>query len=204
MIGLVSPFSRLERILLLLSYFILFEYTVLSRMYGLFVLMALVFLWRRIYRPDGFVLNALLLGLLANTDIIGLVFSGAFGLEYAVNRYRQRPDKAVVLRHLAGAAVIYIAMVAYCYLTIKPPADLSWRTTGRIFRHGFEFNHLASVAVEYLALPWFPIRSFSPWNPGHYYWNPIAMDHQTLYPVLLLPVLAGYVFRLLLLYRQHA
>lgn len=193
MIGLVSPFSRLERILLLLSYFVLFEYTVLSRMYGLFLLLAMVFVWRRIYRPDGYLVNALLLGLLANTDVIGLIFSSAFGLEYAVNRYLECPDKAVVRRDLAKAAVIYIAMAACCYFTIKPPADISWRTTGRIFRHGFRFDHLASVSVEYLALPWFPIRH-SVEDPLAHYWNPIAFDHRTLYPVLFLSVLALYFF----------
>jgi hypothetical protein len=193
MIGLVSPFSRLERVLLLLSYFVLFEYTVLSRMYGLFLLMAMAFVWRRIYHPDGYLVNALLLGLLANTDVIGLIFSGAFGLEYAVNRYRECPDKDVVRRHLAKAALIYIALVACCYMTISPPADISWRTTGKIFRHGFQFTHFASVYVEYLALPWFPLRH-SEEDPLAHYWNPIAFDHRTLYPLLFLSVLASYFF----------
>ena len=191
MISLKSPFSRSERVLILLSYFILFEYTVMSRMYGLCVLITLVFLWTSVYWPDRLILNAVLLGVLANTDTFGLLLSGAFGLGYVINRYRERVDKPVVLRHLTAAAAIYIAMVACWYFTVKPPSDISWRTTGRIFRQGFELSHLAAVAVECLALPWFPIRFSAPLAPGHF-WNPNAVDHPALYAGLMLLVVGAY------------
>ncbi|MCU1293827.1 MAG: hypothetical protein JWP08_2677, partial [Bryobacterales bacterium] len=114
-----------------------------------------------------------------------------FGLEYAVNRYRERADKPVVLRQLAAAAGIYIAMVVCWYVTVKPPADISWRTTGRIFRQGFALSHLAAVVVEYLALPWFPIRFSAPLAPAHR-WNPNTVDHPALYAALLLAVVVAY------------
>ncbi len=192
MVALAEPFTRLERVLLLLSYFLIFEYTIMTRLYGVCVLLAIAFLWRRVHRPDSFFWNTLVLGLMANTDTLGLFFSGAFGLEWIANRYRERPDKPLFLRQVSGAAAIYVAMLVFCYVTIRPPYDMSWRTTGRIFRHGFDLNHLTSILAEYLALPWAPIRFHSFVFPGHY-WNPISFEHPRYYGLLLFFVVVAYL-----------
>jgi hypothetical protein len=191
LVGLARPFTRIERVLLLLSYFVLFEYTVMSRLYGLCVLLAMLFLWRRVYRPDSFFVNTLLLCIMANTDTLGLFFSGAFGLEWIVSRMHERGGEPRIRWQAAGAVLLYCAAVAFCYVTIKPPADISWRTTGHIFEHGFEFNHLASVFIEYVELPWIPVRFGSVRWAGHN-WNPISLEHQLLYPLLLPLVIAAY------------
>lgn len=52
-IGLVSPFTRLQKAFLFLGYFVAFEYTVMNRMYGLIFLLALLYVWRRVRKPDG-------------------------------------------------------------------------------------------------------------------------------------------------------
>ena len=52
-IALASPFARLERLLLLSSYFVVFEYTVVSRAYGLGFLIALVYADMRARRPTA-------------------------------------------------------------------------------------------------------------------------------------------------------
>ena len=51
-IGLWSPFSRLEKVLLLCSYFVLFEYTVISRNYGIGMLLAFVYAQCRATQPE--------------------------------------------------------------------------------------------------------------------------------------------------------
>lgn len=191
LLGLAQPFTRLERVLLLLSYFALFEYTVMSRMYGVCVLLAMIFLWRRVHRPNSIWISTALLCLMANTDTLGLFFSGAFGLEWMVSLLREGPDKKKAAKQATGAALLYLASVALCYVTIKPPADISWRTTGHIFQHGFELDHVASVFIEYMELPWLPIRFGSVRWAGHY-WNPISLEHRILYPALLPAVLAAY------------
>jgi hypothetical protein len=82
-IGLFSPFSRLERVLLLASYFVLYEYTVISRNYGIGFLIALIYAQMRDPAHRVY-LNACLLGLLANTNMFAFILSGAFAFEYAV------------------------------------------------------------------------------------------------------------------------
>lgn len=166
-IGLQSPFSKLERILLLLGYYVSFEYTVLSRTYGVCFLLLLLYARNRVKFPERLCVNALLLGLLANTDIVGLILAAAFALEYAFNHYQNRPESNS-RRWLA--IVIYTALVTFSIWSAKPAADISWRTTGHPFDHVTDLNHLASAAINQLVLCWFPIGSGF---PAHF-WNPSA------------------------------
>jgi hypothetical protein len=57
-LGLFSPFSRLEKLLLYCSYYISFEYEVLARMYGVMLLLVLLYLRSRTSRPLNVPLNA--------------------------------------------------------------------------------------------------------------------------------------------------
>jgi hypothetical protein len=57
-LGLFSPFSRLEKLLLYCSYYIPFEYEVLARMYGVMLLLVLLYLRSRTSRPLNVPLNA--------------------------------------------------------------------------------------------------------------------------------------------------
>ena len=81
-LGLFSPFSRLEKLLLYCSYYISFEYEVLARMYGVMLLLVLLYLRSRTSRPLNVPLNAVWLGLIANTDTFGILLTFALSLEY--------------------------------------------------------------------------------------------------------------------------
>ena len=73
-----SPFSLLQKGLIAFGYFSVFEYTLLSRSYGLGVF--LVFLFCALYcqRQPIFWALTLVLALLANTSVFGLILSVAF------------------------------------------------------------------------------------------------------------------------------
>ena len=79
-----SPFSLLQRSLLVFGYFTLYEYTLLSRSYGLGVFLAFafcaVYCERRLIGRRQAALLTLILALLANTSILGLVMSGALAI----------------------------------------------------------------------------------------------------------------------------
>lgn len=75
MLGLCFPAGRTERMLLLLNYFVLFEFTVVSRNYGISLLLALIYCAVYIRRPNAFGIHAVMLGLLANTNVFGLILS---------------------------------------------------------------------------------------------------------------------------------
>src|ERR1700684_27219 len=70
-----SPFSRLEKILLLLSYFLFWEYFVISRSYVLIALIAFAFIALRERRPRPEFALWLLLGLLANAHTYSAIWS---------------------------------------------------------------------------------------------------------------------------------
>jgi hypothetical protein len=80
-----APFTRLQKLLFTFSYYPLFEYGLISRNYSLGVL--LLFLFCRFFhdRTKGYILLAVLLALLANTNIYGVIFAiclaVALGLE---------------------------------------------------------------------------------------------------------------------------
>src|ERR1700761_6405712 len=78
-----SPFRTWEKALVLAGYFFIFEYTVLSRMYGVMLLLFVLYLWQRTTRPESPILGAVFLGLIASVDTLGIVLSFALLLEYA-------------------------------------------------------------------------------------------------------------------------
>lgn len=127
-----SPIGPAGTILLLASYFVLFEYTVVSRNYGIAMLIALLYAERRAIRPGGTFGNAALLGLLANTNVFALILSAACALEYLLDRlHAAGPRWRAALPRLAGPAALYLALTALAVATVWPAADMSWRTAGR-------------------------------------------------------------------------
>ena len=130
LIGLASPFSRTERILLLGSYFVIFEYTVVSRNYGIGMLLALIYAQLRATRPDASIAAGTTLGLLANTNAFAFMLSGALALEHAWTRLDSAQPWRDVVKSLGAGTLIYLACVAVSAAAMWPARDISWRTTG--------------------------------------------------------------------------
>lgn len=150
-----APFSRPVRAMAVFGYFPLYEYTVISRNYGLgmlflFAACALFPLRRRSYLP-----LAAALGLLANSNpfawLIALAFAGMLVLEPLWDREvrsRLRPADAVLSLLLFGAAS---AMAA---AQMIPPPDggfaMAWFLELRPSRI---FRVLSTVARAWLPIP---------------------------------------------------
>lgn len=184
-LALRSPFTRGEKALLYLSYFIVFEYTVLSRMYGLLLLLVMIYAQQRATRPDRVLTNAVLLALMANTDMMGILMSAAFALEYLIERVKQKGARGAGIRLLV-AALIYLGGTAAAIETLRPAADIRQLNVDLIFAYTWSLPHLRNAAVAYLALPWFPIAKGFP----HHFWNPVVHDHRDFY-YLISPVIVG-------------
>jgi hypothetical protein len=188
-LALTSPLRKAEQLLVYCSFYVLFEYTVMSRMYGLMFLFALIYLHGRLKYPYRLVRNTLWLGLIANTDVTGMILSGGLLLEYWIDQraYGERFDKYL------RAGAVYLGMVALSAATLWPAKDISWRTTGRAFEHLHDKSHLLHAVLSYLSLPWFPIHRYFPRN----FWDAQAQAHPSVY-LALLPVTVGvmvWVFR---------
>ncbi len=193
-LALASPLRRAEQILLYCSYFVLFEYTVMSRMYSLMLLFALVYLWSRLKHPDRLLLNGFLLGVLANTDLTGMILSGALLLEYWTDSLQSRRRFAVpTISQLLQSGVAYAAMVALSAATLWPSKQISWRTTGHVGMYLHSKVHLFYAVLNYLSLPWFPVNRSFP----IVFWDARSMARPALYAALL-PVVVGslvWIFR---------
>ena len=163
LIGLSSPFSRLEKLLLLCSYFVLFEYTVVSRNYGIGMVLALVYAQCRATGPERLYLNGFLLGLLANTNLFGLVLSAAFAAELALDTLLSRRGslRAAIAPLLRGAA-FYVPLAALAAATIWPAPDISWRSTGEPFTATWDLMRLAAVVAHNVA-SMLPIDALDYW-----------------------------------------
>lgn len=111
-----SPFSRAEKFLLLLSYFLFFEYFIISRAYVLVALLGLGFVALRHHQPQRVVVAWLMLGLLANLVMHATIWSIALAIGLVLE------DRARSKWFFAGAA-IYLACLAFGLATMIPAAD---------------------------------------------------------------------------------
>lgn len=189
LIALRSPFRTWEKALILSGYFIVFEYTVLIRMYGVLLLLLVLYLWRRVERPEAPVIGAVLLGLMASTDSLGIILSFALVLEYALARRLHRVA-APPPRQTALAAAAYAVLTGFAIWSARPTPDISWRTTGRPFAHAKSLSHLYNALLKYTVLPFFPAQS----PRSGFFWNPELHRSNLAYTPQLLLIVAILYF----------
>lgn len=165
LLALWSPFGWLLVALFLFGRIAIFEYSVMSRNYG--ISMLLMFLFAACYpryRDRSMVLGVVLF-LLANTHALSVLIVGAFLFFYFVDvistqRLRWTPVLRVFLLNFGIAT----AGVLACFATIYPPsADAI--STG--IQKGVELRHVVAVILE-------PARTFGELAPT-YPWNAFGL-----------------------------
>jgi hypothetical protein len=156
LIGIVAPFTRLERALLLLNYFIVFEYTVMSRNYGIALLLALLYTLARLRAPQRAWLNMALLGLLANTNVYAAIFSAVLALEYAWERRGEGP------RAILAPALLYASLLAFAARTLWPAADLGFSQNPPLHGIAAWAAALLDELAHYVAVPFLPFDAEFP------------------------------------------
>ena len=185
-VGMLSPFTSGQRVLIFLGYFLLWEYTVMNRMYSVMFLLALIYAWRRAHTNRGLAVNAGLLGLMANTDVTGLLLSTALLLEYAYTTFRSaRNDRDLHewLRHWSVGAGCYLFFVAVSVYTLFPAPDISWQSSGKPGTEALGRHHILRSVGNVIAGPWWPINPQFP----HRFWETDVSWQPLLY--LLVPVI---------------
>lgn len=191
-VALRSPFRSWEKALVLAGYFFVFEYTVIVRMYGVMLLLFVLYLWRRTRYFDRPIGNAVVLGLIASVDTIGIILSIALLLEYVTALYL-RGKPLFTRRTGAIAALVYTAVTAFAVWSAKPAKDISWRTTGRPFKDAKDMSHLYEALLRYTVMPFLPVKS----PRSHFFWNPGMHDGLARYtiPMLVLLLMVYWSFR---------
>jgi hypothetical protein len=143
-----SPFETVEKFLLLLGYFMFWEYFVLSRSYALIALIGFAFVALQQHRPQQNLVPWLLLGLLANTHVLGAIWSIALAATLVIKNPRLTPA------FVTGAAA-YLALLAFSVKTAAPAPDFGpWATDVRF-----------DVARFGWSLLW-PLGAFAPIKPA--------------------------------------
>jgi hypothetical protein len=182
-----SPFTAAEKFLLLLSYFLFWEYFVLSRGYALMTLLGLGFVALRAWRPRRLVLAWVLLGLLANTAVYGAIWSIAFAV-FLVVQHRAQPRQLI----LGGA--VYAILVALAIATMAP-------APGTVGAPGMVVHASYGLSLDrFLAVAGLPIDALFPIDTGWIadflrsrsvdwppFWNPRPLAVLALYPSLAKP-----------------
>jgi hypothetical protein len=151
-----SPFTALERWLLVFGYFFVYGFAVISRGYALGVLLALTVCALYVRSPPRVWLLAVLLVLVANTSLYGVFLAVALSAAVIVDGRVARGPAAL------AAGLLVAAGIAVSLITLYPAPDNMFAREW----HRFDLSRIEGV----LALAWsgyVPLPDFgapSPWN----------------------------------------
>ncbi len=131
LIGRYAPFSILQKVLLSFGYYTFFEYNLISRSYGLGLLLVVIFCILYQNRQKNILWMAVVLFLLANDTIFGVILAVSFaGIILYENLFRDKKSKAPQIPVIRLGLFLLISFVGVLlgYLQIKPEPDNSFFT----------------------------------------------------------------------------
>jgi hypothetical protein len=162
-----APFGRLQKLLLSFGYFMLFEYTVIARNYGLGVLLIFVFCALFPYRERRMPQIAAVLFLLAHSSLMGLIVSAAISIALFVDLFMLRggPDRDGSTRRTRSLQLSFGIMalgIVSSMLFHSPPEFTRFvdKTDAGYFS-GRQFKVFHALIGAYLPLPDF---KYGFWN----------------------------------------
>lgn len=184
-----SPFTTFQKVLWSFGYFPFYEYAIISRSYGLSLLLLTVFCCLYPRRHSHFFLIAFTLFLLCHTHVLSLilvmVLFAALFLAHFLAKVSPDEPRCDPLPFYAGCTVIALGIVTAVIQTIPPPDSgmfVGWQ-------FGLSYDALRRIAKA-LVGAYLPVPTI-----GLNYWNnPLCLD-RSLFPLNLFSSLAvlGYV-----------
>ena len=160
-----SPFSLLERSLLIFGYFTFYEYAMLSRSYGLGVFLAFLFCTlycsRPLLRKRQAWLLTITLGLLANTSILGLVMSGALAiaLYYRLSITAERAVRKSMGAYFFGLAIAWVASAFQILRSLFDSPNIS--STNAVVKVASLGNSAAQTIAQSIPQPNIPQQNIA-------------------------------------------
>ena len=158
-----SPFTSFQKTLLVFNYFLFYEYSVISRMYALAVLLIFIvctFYQRRYDRPFTIAIS---LFLLSHTDVFGLIASivlcAALVLDWFLEHSRRYEFK-FSLQTYGGALLVILIGVITAVVQLQPPEDSHYLSGWRFSLDSREIAHVVYPALigAYLPVPKFEVH----------------------------------------------
>jgi hypothetical protein len=112
----LSPFRPIEKLLLLLGFCLFWEYFIISRGYALMALLGFGFIALRTARPTDRFWPFVLLGLLANTELFGTIWSLGLGAFFLWQERRE-------WRSMLAGLTVFAALLALAVAAMVPAPD---------------------------------------------------------------------------------
>ena len=151
-----SPFSKLQKTIILCGYFFIFEYALLARNYmpAVFFAFCLAIIFHREFKYKT-VLYCILLFLLSNVHLLGLLLAVAIHTGYCFGKMK---SGVTGLAHLTAGLLVFLPAVYF----ILPPADSQL---------GFQFWISRWTFSKFYQVAGGLLRAFFPFpDPGNFHW----------------------------------
>jgi hypothetical protein len=153
-----SPLPLMWNILFVFGYFTLYEYAVISRNYGLLVLMFLASI--HFYIKKKYIAWGVALFALANTHLFGLIIATWLVISSFLDVRSERLDKS---KPFQVAILIFILGFVISAIQILPPGDSPFRPQVMALLSTTTFEKLLAVPVRgFLPIPDF--SNYNSWN----------------------------------------
>ncbi len=179
-----SPFTRLQKILIVFGYFLFYEYATISRGYALGVLG--IFVFCALFRPGpkkNYLLLAAVLGLAAQADIYAVILAIALVLGMLLEAIQAAEPRQYLYPSAARvgfAAALFVAAILTSVFRMRPPADSA-------FYPSWHFPVNPTGIGRTLAMMW---KAFVPIPElSRHFWNTNIVGNQPAIAVLSIGVL---------------
>ncbi|MGF1478311.1 MAG: hypothetical protein ACFB4I_02300 [Cyanophyceae cyanobacterium] len=186
-----APFSLVNRALLAFGYFFFYEYSIVSRNYGIGILLVFWFCTLFPQRKNHCLLTALVLALLANTNVFALILSITLALTLLLDFYlseESTSSRQQRWRLAIGCLIVLAGWGLSLIQTSRPLRSLSiarpvssigqdtiWEAS--LFQ---ELKRFAGV-VAYIVESYIPIPDIF----EHKFWNTSIFSSQVIFPKIL-------------------
>jgi hypothetical protein len=176
-----SPFSRLQKVLIVFGYFFFYEYAAISRDYALGILC--LFSFCAVFRPGPqkrYGLLVILLALMAESNIYALLLALSSALMMVFEALQTKESRQYLFsktRQLACAALFFLTVVLISLLHMRPPSESDWN-----FRSYFA----ADTRVGFNGMPMMIWKAFVPIPQlSPQFWNTNLLgDHKVVMALL--------------------
>lgn len=154
-----APFTKLQKFLFCFGYFILYEYTIISRNYGLGLLFLFAFCILYRYRDRSYLPLAIILFLLSHTNAYSLIIGFALALTLVVDAYFNRKQRRQLYSQrwtIIASLIIYLTGLITSILQMIPPSDADYH--GDLI--GIVSENILHTTAEDTISPFFYVRKF--------------------------------------------
>ena len=122
-----SPFPRIQKVLIVFSYFLFYEYAAISRNYAIGILS--IFVFCAVFRPGAkknYLLLGILLALMAQSNLQALMLGLAFSVAILFEGVRAPSPRQFFFAsagQMGFAAVLFLGAIVVSVVRMQPPAD---------------------------------------------------------------------------------